>query len=67
MEKGVLSTSVTAVIVLSACSKLKDLETGKRIHKYVKDFNIEPNLVLENALINMYAACGEMNASLEIF
>lgn len=67
VEKGVLPTSVTVVLVLSACSKLKDLETGKRIHKYVRDFNIEPNLVLENSLIDVYASCGEMNASLEIF
>ncbi|KAJ0075444.1 hypothetical protein Patl1_34591 [Pistacia atlantica] len=65
--KGLLSTSVTFVLVLSACAKLKDLDVGKRVHRYVKECNIEPNLILENALIDMYAACGEMDVALEIF
>ncbi|KAJ0018376.1 hypothetical protein Pint_10212 [Pistacia integerrima] len=30
--KGLLSTSVTFVLVLSACAKLKDLDVGKRVH-----------------------------------
>ncbi|XP_057969255.1 putative pentatricopeptide repeat-containing protein At3g15930 [Malania oleifera] len=68
MEKErVLPTSVTLVSILSACSKLKDAETGKRIHQYVKDNKIEPNLILGNALIDMYAACGKMDAALGIF
>lgn len=66
-KMGVLPTSVTVVLVLSACSKLKDLDTGKQIHKFIRDFNIEFNLVLENTLIDMYAACGEMSVSLKIF
>ncbi|XP_015870612.2 putative pentatricopeptide repeat-containing protein At3g15930 [Ziziphus jujuba] len=67
VDMGVLPTSVTIALVLSACSKLKDLDTGKQIHKFIRDFNIEPNLVLENTLIDLYAACGEMNVSLKIF
>lgn len=66
-KKGVLRTSVTLVSVLSACSKLKDLDAGKQVHKCVKECLIEPTLVLENALVDMYVACGEMNAALEIF
>ncbi|KAL5575559.1 hypothetical protein UlMin_017258 [Ulmus minor] len=67
VEKGVLPTSVTIVLVLSACSKLKDFETGKQVHRHLKECKIESNLVVENALIDMYAACGEMDISLEIF
>lgn len=65
--KGVLPTSVTFALVVSACSKLRDLNTGKEVHKHLKECQIEPNLVLENALMDMYAACGEMSVSLEIF
>ncbi|KAF4399736.1 hypothetical protein G4B88_022819 [Cannabis sativa] len=65
--KGVLPTSVTFSLVLSACSKLKDLDNGKQVHRYLKESGIVPNLVLENALMDMYAACGEMSTSLEIF
>lgn len=67
MEKGVFPTSVTFALVLSACSKLKDLDTGKQVHRYIKECKIQPNLVLENALIAMYAAWGEMTVSLDIF
>ena len=65
--KGVMPTSVTFALVLSACAKLKDLHTGKQVHKYLQKCEIEPNLVLENALMDLYAACGEMSVSLEIF
>uniref|UniRef100_A0A803P063 DYW domain-containing protein n=1 Tax=Cannabis sativa TaxID=3483 RepID=A0A803P063_CANSA len=65
--KGVLPTSVTFSLVLSACSKLKDLDNGKQVHRYLKESGTVPNLVLENALMDMYAACGEMSISLEIF
>ncbi|KAJ4957416.1 hypothetical protein NE237_024527 [Protea cynaroides] len=68
MEKErVLPTSVTLVSVLSACAKLKDLKTGKRAHQYVKDQGFKSSLTLENALIDMYAACGEMDVALELF
>lgn len=67
VEKGVLLTSVTLILVLSACSKLKDLDTGKKVHKYVQQCKVKHALVVENALIDMYAACGEMNISLDIF
>lgn len=66
-RKGLLPTSVTLVLVLSACSKLKDLDYGKRVHKYVKECRVEPSLMLENALIDMYAACGKMDLALGIF
>ncbi|KDP37059.1 hypothetical protein JCGZ_06115 [Jatropha curcas] len=66
-KKGVLPSSVTVVLVLSACSKLKDLECGQQVHKYVTDRIVESNLTVENALIDMYAACGEMSVALQIF
>ncbi|KAL4039149.1 hypothetical protein IC575_002794 [Cucumis melo] len=66
-NKQVLATTVTLVLVLSACSKLKDLRTGKKVHSYVKNCKVESNLVLENALIDMYADCGEMDSALGIF
>ncbi|PSS07526.1 Pentatricopeptide repeat-containing protein [Actinidia chinensis var. chinensis] len=67
MEKGLLPTSVTLVSVLSACSKLKDLDTGRRVHHYVISGMVEANLILENALIDMYAGCGAMEVALGIF
>ncbi|XP_065867233.1 putative pentatricopeptide repeat-containing protein At3g15930 [Euphorbia lathyris] len=67
VKKRVLPSSVTLVSVLSACSKLKDLECGQQVHRYVCDHVTESNLIVENALIDMYAACGQMSSALGIF
>ncbi|CAL0308794.1 unnamed protein product [Lupinus luteus] len=67
-KKGVLPNSVTLVLMLSVCSKLRDLNGGRHIYcKYIKDGIVEPGLTLENALIDMFAACGEMDAAQGIF
>ncbi|XP_061340030.1 putative pentatricopeptide repeat-containing protein At3g15930 [Gastrolobium bilobum] len=66
-KKEVSPNSVTLVLMLSACSKLKDLDGGKYIYKYIKEGNVEPNLILENALIDMFAACGVMDAARGVF
>ncbi|TKY44685.1 putative pentatricopeptide repeat-containing protein [Spatholobus suberectus] len=59
--------SVSLVLMLSACSKLKDLDGGKHIYKYIKEGIVEPNLILENALIDMFVACGEMDVAQGVF
>ncbi|CAN4086410.1 unnamed protein product [Withania somnifera] len=66
-EKRLQPTSVTLVSVMSALSQLKDLDTGNRVHQYVKDHKVESNLVLDNALIDMYAVSGKMNLALGLF
>ncbi|KAM7480326.1 hypothetical protein LguiA_028539 [Lonicera macranthoides] len=66
-EKRVSPTSVTLVSVLSACTKLKDLDTVKRVNQYIKDHKIEANLILDNALIDAYSACGQMDVAFGIF
>lgn len=64
----ILPNSVTLVLMLSACSKLKDLDGGKYIYyKYLKNGIVETNLILENALIDMFASCGEMDAAQGVF
>ncbi|WJX42741.1 hypothetical protein P8452_29938 [Trifolium repens] len=71
MEKKrecVSPNSVTLVLMLSACSKSKDLDGGKYIdNKYIKEGIVESNLKLENALIDMFASCGEMDAAQGVF
>ncbi|CAH9056173.1 unnamed protein product [Cuscuta epithymum] len=66
-EKGIMPTAVTLVSSLSAFSKLNDLDSGKRVHQYVKDLKVESNLILDNALMNMYACCGEIDSAIKIF
>ncbi|MCD7449459.1 hypothetical protein HAX54_052421 [Datura stramonium] len=66
-EKQLQPTSVTLVSVISALSQLKDLDTGNRVHQYVKDYKVHSNLVLDNALIDLYAGSGKMDVALGLF
>ncbi|KAJ0977827.1 hypothetical protein J5N97_013301 [Dioscorea zingiberensis] len=69
MEKEeVKPNSVTIVSVLSACTKLKDLEFGDRVHLIVRESKVVlQTLAVENALVNMYAACGDMTTAWNLF
>ncbi|EOA30552.1 hypothetical protein CARUB_v10013675mg [Capsella rubella] len=68
MERNlVFPTTVTLLLVLSACSKVNDKNLCKRIHGYVSECMTKPSLKLENALVNAYAACGEMDIAVRIF
>ncbi|KAI3842743.1 hypothetical protein MKW98_015410 [Papaver atlanticum] len=59
--------AVTIASVLPACGDLSAFMQGKRIHEYVVRKKLAPNLVLENALIDMYAKCGCLVEAREIF
>ncbi|TYI24243.1 hypothetical protein ES332_A06G220000v1 [Gossypium tomentosum] len=67
VKNGVVPSSVTLVSLLSACSKLRDLKVGKLVHEYIGKCELKPNLILENALMDMYSACGEMDVAIGIF
>ncbi|CAA6660811.1 unnamed protein product [Spirodela intermedia] len=61
-------TWVTLLSALSACTKLKHLRAGERLHREMEEARLVPgNLVLENALIGMYAECGAIGAALKLF
>ncbi|XP_072983717.1 pentatricopeptide repeat-containing protein At1g31430 [Typha latifolia] len=57
----------TAVALLTCCASLGALEQGKWIHGYIKDNKLQVDTVVATALIDMYAKCGYVEKSLEIF
>ncbi|XP_022739957.1 pentatricopeptide repeat-containing protein At4g39952, mitochondrial [Durio zibethinus] len=57
----------TLVTVLSACSHLASWEKGERIHFYIKEGGYEIGQSLATALIDMYAKCGQLEKSRELF
>ncbi|KAK6923435.1 E motif [Dillenia turbinata] len=59
--------SITFRNLLSACSNLASLENGERIHSYIKKEKFELNLSLATALVDMYAKCGQLERSREVF
>ncbi|PON68942.1 Tetratricopeptide-like helical domain containing protein [Parasponia andersonii] len=59
---------VTVTVALSACTDLGALETGEWIHAYVRSkTGFSKDLSLKNALINMYAKCGDVKAARRLF
>lgn len=53
--------SATAVSVLPACGYLKELELGRYVHSLVEQKGLGKNIVVSNALLDMYAKCCKMN------
>lgn len=66
-ERGVPPDSTTFVSVLSACSQLGALGLGCWVHDYIVGNGLDLTVVLGTALINMYARCGNVSKSREVF
>ncbi|XP_072998967.1 putative pentatricopeptide repeat-containing protein At3g15930 isoform X1 [Typha latifolia] len=63
VRDSVVPTVASYLSVLSACKELKDLDFGMQVHKLIEDSGMLPDPKLENALINMYAECGDVDAA----
>ncbi|KAI4316314.1 hypothetical protein L6164_024305 [Bauhinia variegata] len=64
---GVGPDEITMVSVLSACTDLGALELGKWIESYVQRENIRRPVELCNALIDMFAKCGDVDKAIKLF
>ncbi|XP_010542661.1 PREDICTED: pentatricopeptide repeat-containing protein At2g29760, chloroplastic [Tarenaya hassleriana] len=65
--ENVKASHVTMVGVLSACAKIPDLESGKRVCSYIEEAGISVSLTLANAMLDMYAKCGNMEDAKRLF
>ncbi|CAL0333053.1 unnamed protein product [Lupinus luteus] len=64
---GVCPDEITMVSVLSACTDLGALELGKWLESYVDRMKITKSLELCNALIDMFAKCGDVDKAMKLF
>ena len=64
---GVEPDAISIASVLPACGDLSALLLGRRIHEYVIRKRLQPNLSLDKALIDMYAKCGCLECTREVF
>ena len=68
MEKNRIEPdAVTIASILPACGDLSALSLGRQMHEYVERKKLRPNLLLENALVDMYAKCGSLQDAREVF
>eukprot|EP01018_Ginkgo_biloba_P022396 Gb_15666 [translate_table: standard] len=61
------SDAVTISIVLPACAHLLALKQGKEIHDFVIRNNLVEDVVVGNALVDMYAKCGRIEDARQVF
>ncbi|XP_057414911.1 putative pentatricopeptide repeat-containing protein At3g01580 [Lotus japonicus] len=59
--------SHTVSIALKSCVGLQKLEVGRMIHGFLKKENLDGDMFVGSALIELYSKCGEMNDAVEVF
>ncbi|PKU71452.1 pentatricopeptide repeat-containing protein OGR1, mitochondrial-like [Dendrobium catenatum] len=59
--------AVTVVAALSSCSQLGALAEGASIHAYANSLHLDADIRVRNALIDMYAKCGDISRALSLF
>ncbi|EFJ14953.1 hypothetical protein SELMODRAFT_119487, partial [Selaginella moellendorffii] len=64
---GIVPDEVTFLPVLQSCSGLQDLVEGEAIHDLAAKLGLESNVVIANALINMYGKCGRIAKARDLF
>ncbi|KAG8094670.1 hypothetical protein GUJ93_ZPchr0012g20652 [Zizania palustris] len=57
----------TVVTLLTCCANLGTLDQGEWIHQYAEERKMKIDAILGTALIDMYAKCGHVEKSLEVF
>ncbi|XP_072954607.1 pentatricopeptide repeat-containing protein ELI1, chloroplastic-like [Typha angustifolia] len=67
LEAGVQYDAMTMVSILQACASLGALQKGRWVHEQIMRTRMEINMHVGSALISMYARCGSIKESREIF
>ena len=65
--EGVKINEVSVLGALAACSQLGALRAGERVHACLKKMNLDMNVQVCNAVIDMYAKCGFADKGFGIF
>ncbi|KAK4478098.1 hypothetical protein RD792_017363 [Penstemon davidsonii] len=66
-QYGIKPDLVTMLSVVSACAHLGALDQAKQIRKFVDENGFGKALPINNALIDMYAKCGNLEGAKEVF
>jgi pentatricopeptide repeat protein len=66
-QTGLKPNQFTFTSVLSAISHLTTLDQGKELHAHITKTGFELDVSIGNALITMYAKCGNINYACQVF
>lgn len=64
---GIEPNKITLVSVLPACTVLGGLMTGNQIHGFAIRKELNRDVSLSNALIDMYSKCGSLDYAMRVF
>ncbi|KAJ7544990.1 hypothetical protein O6H91_09G102000 [Diphasiastrum complanatum] len=66
-QEGFKPDGVTFVCILNACASLTALEQGQQVHVDIVEAGYESDIFVGNALIDMYAKCGDIEQAFWVF
>ncbi|KAH7315355.1 hypothetical protein KP509_21G046100 [Ceratopteris richardii] len=66
-SSGIHPDEVTFLMIINACATVGDFGQGVKTHLLLIDSGISLNIVLQNALIDMYSKCGSMENAFQVF
>ncbi|XP_071725456.1 pentatricopeptide repeat-containing protein At4g14820-like [Rutidosis leptorrhynchoides] len=67
LNSGIKPDQITMLSVISACANLGALDNAIKIHSYIDENGFSGILPVNNALIDMYAKCGELDRAKRVF
>ncbi|KAH7430136.1 hypothetical protein KP509_09G085300 [Ceratopteris richardii] len=65
--KGIHGDTVTCVNIVKACTTIRDLQTGRHIHRHLLIGRHDHSIFIGNSLVDMYAKCGSLEDAQSIF
>ncbi|KAK9692359.1 hypothetical protein RND81_09G258900 [Saponaria officinalis] len=66
-DSHILPNSKTLPLILKACSKLHDVESGKRIHHLIKNTDLIDDVRVKSSLVDFYGKCGFLDDARQVF
>lgn len=67
MVTKVKPDEITVASVLSACAHIGALDVGEAVHEYIRKYDVNADIYVGNALIDMYCKCGAVEKGLSVF
>ncbi|KAF3433044.1 hypothetical protein FNV43_RR24146 [Rhamnella rubrinervis] len=66
-HQGLSGNNLTFIFVFKACARVSDFVTGQKVHLHALKLGFGSYLFVSNALIHMYASCGDLGLAQKVF
>lgn len=66
-HQGLSGNNLTFIFVFKACGRVPDIVHGQKVRVHALKLGFENYLFISNALIHMYASCGDLGLAQKVF